>query len=308
MGTGDTGGFEQRMAQVVALGSRLCRLSIELLGAETSWTLLEDRSREVFVRVAGDGLPASQDGTGPPRGVPRGVLRPLLGRLARDGVVQDTEDLHPLLAGTRGRGSLCMGLQHGDSVVGLQVALRREHFPPGAPGLARLIAEIGSLGIANHALRAQLERAWNASSEYLANASHGLRTPLNVILGYAEMARDPETATAEQARYIDLIAQYAGILANAVDALCRAAHVVIPSPEGARASTVHRAAEHVPSETPGPTGVPELLGAIRATTQGVRRLYGVASTRASTALSRAASVFTGELTSTGPRQRAGSSP
>lgn len=294
------------MEQLLALAGRLCRLSVDLLGAEATWTFLEDRAREAFVRVASLG---SGDGTrlpSPPAGLRRDALGGLLPRLAREGVVDgpDAVDLSALVGTASELRTICMGLQDGEELVGVQVAVRRRRFAPGTARLARVIADVGSLGLANHALRVQLERAWNASTEYLANASHGLRTPLNVILGYAEMARDPETDRTEQERYIDLIARYAQVLAGAVDALCRASHVLLPLPGAAPAGPT--ADGGVREAATG--AVPELLGAIRASTRGVRRLYGATrATIASAGLVGAIPALAGELTSTAPRPRAGSS-
>lgn len=290
----------------LALARRLCRLSVELLGADATWTFLEDRGHDVFVPVASLGF---GDGTRiptPPERLRRDALGALLPRLAREGVVESPQagQLGALLGAHSELRAICMGLQAGEALLGVQVAVRRRRFAPGTARLARLIADVGSLGLANNALRAQLERAWNASTEYLANASHGLRTPLNVILGYVEMARDPETDPTEQERCLDLIARYAHVLAGAVDALCRASHVLLPRTEAAGAGP----GPDANTRHPAPGTVPELLGAIRASALGVRRLYGATrATIASAGLLGAIPALAGEVTSTGPRPRAGSS-
>jgi len=278
----------------VALAGRLCRLSVDLLGADASWTLLEDRARDVFVRVAGQGLDVDwhpcRTAAGPgPTGVARPVIHELLSRLEEDGVA---EDVSPLVGADPPVRALCMGLRQAEGVVGVQVAVRRRRFAPGALRLAQLIADLGSVGLANQALRSQLERAWHASTEYLANASHGLRTPLNVILGYAEIARDPAVDGEEQERCVDLIARYAGALASAVDALCRASHVLLPphavlGPEassragtnGTPGASAATSEESSPAPRCRPLRAAETTvrdlpwGTLRATTKGARRVY-----------------------------------
>lgn len=76
---------------------------------------------------------------------------------------------------------------------------------------------------ANEKLRIETERADKANrakSEFLASMSHDLRTPLNSILGFAEMMREKvhgSMGNTKYAEYVDLIHQSGERLANLVN-------------------------------------------------------------------------------------------
>ena len=92
----------------------------------------------------------------------------------------------------------------------------------GRPVEARLQREVESLrdeiwelkGAA--AERDRAEAANEAKSRFLATVSHEMRTPLNGILGMADLARGPNLS-AEQAYYLEMIRASGGALATLIE-------------------------------------------------------------------------------------------
>jgi signal transduction histidine kinase len=83
-----------------------------------------------------------------------------------------------------------------DAVAGavvLTTSLPRP-VPPDAVLLWQAMANQAGVAIANAQLLAQLRHALGAKSEFLNTMSHELRSPLHVIMGYADMLRDAEAA------------------------------------------------------------------------------------------------------------------
>ncbi len=71
---------------------------------------------------------------------------------------------------------------------------------------------------ANRRLIAALDEANRVRSQFVSTMSHELRTPLNVILGLAEMARDPEFDAAEREQMLTRIEQAGTHLLQLIEA------------------------------------------------------------------------------------------
>ena len=108
------------------------------------------------------------------------------------------------------------GLLLGILALSLWLAWRRK------PALARAAAATEKLQDEIWELREQAaarekaEAASEAKSRFLATVSHEFRTPLNGILGMADLLRDTEL-DAEQASYVDTIKSSGGALATLID-------------------------------------------------------------------------------------------
>ncbi len=65
--------------------------------------------------------------------------------------------------------------------------------------------------------KARAEEAWRTQSDFIANLSHEIKTPLTAILGYAEVLADSEALTAQQQHYVDRIQLCATHLSSLLD-------------------------------------------------------------------------------------------
>lgn len=65
--------------------------------------------------------------------------------------------------------------------------------------------------------RRQAENASQIKSIFLANTSHEIRSPLGIILGFAELLRDPKLGPEERQKYLDIIEQTGRDLGRVID-------------------------------------------------------------------------------------------
>ncbi|MDP4084012.1 MAG: HAMP domain-containing sensor histidine kinase [Bacillota bacterium] len=85
--------------------------------------------------------------------------------------------------------------------------------------------ELGDLGKSIKILAHDLDILKNERNEFLASISHELRTPLTYIKGYAEIAKRPETETADREKYLGIIFEEAVKLSNLVKELFNLAKI-----------------------------------------------------------------------------------
>ena len=107
--------------------------------------------------------------------------------------------------------------------AGYWLALRRQRIPvPHAGDRTELEAEMEALRDEiwelkeQEAARERAEAANEAKTRFLATVSHEMRTPLNGILGMAELLSQPDLS-AEQKSYLDAISTSGKALASLID-------------------------------------------------------------------------------------------
>ena len=186
---------------------RVNRLSVDVLRCDWSSTFLWDERSGAFRLRANVGLPPDVRRTVELLEFGWDSL-PLLAALRSEDLVEVTGLEDPSLVPSalmlrwEFSSSLTVRIRRGDEIVGLLVHGYRERvgaFSERQRRLAIGIARAVAVALENARLIADLHAANRLKTEFVSTMSHELRSPLHVILGFAEMARDPAVGPAERA-------------------------------------------------------------------------------------------------------------
>ncbi len=211
-----------------AVLERLCRVATEVLGCDCSHTSLWDSETREHRAIAGYGDTAEQWELIRALKIPREVGRDLGACLLKAGDLIELECVHadrPFPDGAMRKAgfvtSLVVALRRGERVIGsLFVSYRRRRkFSEQQKRLARGLAQLASLALANARLLEEVGQANRLKEDFAGAMSHELRTPLNIILGYSQLLCEKTFGelTVDQTRVLDRVQASALELLKLVD-------------------------------------------------------------------------------------------
>ncbi len=205
--------------------ARVNRTALDYLGADWAATFVVDAEHGTFRvgAVSDPDIPASALGRIPlPLTSWRALERLAPGRVIRLEGLEAAQTPATFTGGKTPQSLLLTGLYREQALIGLlAIGHANGSAPDWASHLLAGIAEHAAVVLHNARLLEEVREASQLKSEFVGAVSHELRSPLNVILGYAEMLHDGGlgAVTADQARALDRTRRHAMALLEMITAL-----------------------------------------------------------------------------------------
>lgn len=181
------------------LMDRLCELSAEVLGCDSSHTWARDPSDDCYSPVSVHGETSEAREFLRMIRIPATIISDLLAKLGRERIVElspaTTDEVFPptIAAQIRSTGVerfVYVALRRGDELFGIQSLGYRHRSAPLSPMQRRLaagIAHLGSMALERTRLIEELNHTNRVKDHFVATMSHEIRNPLGVIIGYSEL-------------------------------------------------------------------------------------------------------------------------